>query len=361
MPARFLLVRHRRLLPLIPAALFALGLASAARAQSFDIIPVGDGTYAAIGRAGVASNGAFIINQDDVVVVDTHYRPSWARDLIAEIRKLTNKPVRYVVDTHWHNDHTQGNQAYIAAFGPNVEYLAQHNTRQDIIRKAVPTVQQSLTTDVPAAISRLEKMLADGKDVQGTALTPERRTQVELQLASQKAYLEELKQIQITLPTLTFERSLILHKPNRAIHVYYFGKGHTRGDVVVYLPAEKVLITGDLVTNGIPFMRDAYPVEWAVTLESLQKLDWNKAVCGHGPVQDGKAQLENLIAYMRDMVAAVKDAVARGLSLEQAKASIDLSKYSKSFPAYATPAAFQAASNSAIDRTWAELTGKISD
>src|SRR3970040_70870 len=77
-------------------------------AQSFDIVKVADGVYAAVGRAGVASNGAFIVNKDDVLVVDTHFRPSWAKDLIAEIRKITNKPVRYVVNTHWHKDTTQG-------------------------------------------------------------------------------------------------------------------------------------------------------------------------------------------------------------------------------------------------------------
>lgn len=249
-------------------------------AQSFDIIRVADGVYAAIGKPGVFSNGAFIVNKDDVVVVDTHLRPSWARDLIAEIRKVTDKPVRYVVDTHWHPDHVQGNQAYVSVFGPAVEYLAQHNTRDDIVSKAIPSIQEQLTKDVPEAIQRLEKALAEGKDSRGNTLTAETRAQVERQLASQKSYLEELKQIQITLPTLTFDRSLILHKPDRAIHIYYFGKGHTRGDVVVYLPKEKVIATGDLLTSGIPFMRDGYPSQWISVLESMHKLDWSQAIPG---------------------------------------------------------------------------------
>src|SRR2546425_9071438 len=201
------------------------GFGGVARAQSFDIIRVADGVYAAIGKPGVFSNGAFIVNKDDVVVVDTHLRPSWARDLIAEIRKVTDKPVRYVVDTHWHPDHIQGNQAYVSAFGPMVEYLAQHNTRDDILGKAIPSVQEQLTKDVPEAIQRLEKALAEGKDSRGNPLTAETRAESESQLASLQRYLEELKQSQITLPTLTFDRSLILHKPDRAIHIYYFGKG----------------------------------------------------------------------------------------------------------------------------------------
>jgi len=324
-------------------------------AQSFDIVKMADGVYAAIGREGVASNGAFIVNQDDVVVVDTHYRPSWARDLIAEIRKLTNKPVRYVVNTHWHNDHTQGNQAYINVFGPSVEYLAQHLTREDMAGKAIPSVQDELIKGVPANISRLEKILADGKDPQGNPLTDEARQRAERQLASQKSYLEELKTLQITLPTITFERSLLLHKPDRDIHIYYFGKGHTRGDVVVYLPREKVVVTGDLLTNGIPFMRDAYPSQWIGTLEAIQKLDWTQASTGHGGVQQGKEQIGKLVAYMKDMVAAVKDAIGKGMSLEDAKKSIDLSKHASSFPN------FQQGTPTAIERTWMELTGKIPD
>src|SRR5713101_2453222 len=203
------------------------GFGGAARAQSFDIIKVADGVYAAIGKNGVYSNGAFIVNRDDVVVVDTHLRPSWARDLIAEIRKVTDKPVRYVVNTHWHPDHVQGNQTYVSAFGPTVEYLAQHNTREDMIKQGIPSVQQQLAKDVPEQIQGLEKALADGKDLDGTPLKPERRALLEQTLTSSRTYLEELKQIQVTLPTMTFERSLVLHKPGRSIHILYFGKGHT--------------------------------------------------------------------------------------------------------------------------------------
>lgn len=326
-----------------------------ATAQSFDITEVAKGVYAATGRAGVASNGAFIVLEDSVLVVDTHFRPSWARDLLAEIRKVTDKPVRYVVNTHWHNDHTQGNQVYLNVFGRNVEYLAQHTAREDILGKAIPSLRQQLTEDVPASIGRLEKALADGVDLQGNALTEQSRGQLERQLASQRSYLEELKEIEITLPTITFERSLILHTPGRAIHIYHFGRGHTRGDVVVYLPEERVVVTGDLLTNGIPFMRDAYPSQWIPVLEAIEKLDWDWAVTGHGAPQEGKAQIGRLIAYMKDMVAAVRKAIAEGLTVDQAVERIDLSRHASGLPNFAQ------ASPSAIRRAWAELTGAIPD
>jgi glyoxylase-like metal-dependent hydrolase (beta-lactamase superfamily II) len=344
--------------------LLSMGLfAPPGKAQSFDIVKVADGVYAAIGRAGVASNGAFIVNKDDVLVVDTHFRPSWANDLIAEIRKITNKPVRYVVNTHWHNDHVQGNQAYVSVFGPSVEYIAQHTAREDMVSKAIPSVQDQLNKDVPDRIARTTKMLAEGKTADGTPLTETDRTNLSGRLASDKAYLEELKSVQIALPTITFERSLVLYKPERTIHILFFGKGHTRGDVVVYLPKERVVVTGDLLTNGIPFMRDAFPSQWIGTLDSVRNLDWNTAVTGHGPVQTGKEQVDRLLAYMNDMVAAVKGAIGKGMAMEDAKKAIDPAlrdKHQAGFPAYTgNPQGFAAASGSAVDRTWVELTGKI--
>jgi cyclase len=337
------------------------GALALAQAQFFDLTQVADGVYAAIGKNGAFCNAAVLVNKEDVLVVDTHLRPAWAHDLIQQIKKTTDKPVRYVVNTHWHPDHVQGNQAYVNVFGPTVEYLAQHNTREDMIHKAIPSIQDSLH-DVPEGIAKMEKSLADGKDAQGQPLAFDARVTLQKQIADQKAYLGELQQMQITLPTITFERSLYLHKPgDRTIQVLFFGKGHTRGDVVVYLPKEKVVATGDLLTNGIPFMRDSYPVEWVATLEAIQSLDWNAAIPGHGDVQQGKAQIGRLISFMKDVVAQVKAAVTQGKSLEETKKAVNLASHAADFPAYKTPEAFQRAANSAVERCWMEVSGKIPD
>ncbi|HMD32196.1 MAG TPA: MBL fold metallo-hydrolase [Candidatus Acidoferrales bacterium] len=337
------------------------GAMALADGQFFDVSQVADGVYAAIGKNGAFCNAAVIVNRNDVLVVDTHLRPVWAHDLIQQIKKMTDKPVRYVVNTHWHPDHVQGNEAYVNVFGPTVEYLAQHNTREDMIHKAIPSIQDSLK-DLPEAIAKMEKTLADGKDAQGQPLTDEQRANLQKQIEDQKAYLGELRQMQITLPTITFERSLYLHKPGeRTIQVLYFGKGHTRGDVVVYLPKEKVVATGDLLTNGIPFMRDAYPVEWGATLEAIEKLDWTVAIPGHGDAQQGKAQIGKLISFMKDLVTQVKAAVAQGRSLEETKKAVNLSSHAPDFPVYKTPAAFQRTVDSAVERCWTEVSGKIVD
>ena len=320
--------------------------------QSFKFVQVADGVYAAIATNGVlGGNGTFIINRDNVLVVDTQMRPSWAREVIAEIRAVTPKPVRYVVNTHFHPDHSMGNQAYVEAFGADVEIIAQEATREDILAKNPATLQQLLTTGLPNQIAQLEKTLADGKDAQGLPLTPDARAHMERQLELQRGYLAEIPQIHITPPTLTYDRSLVVHTPDRDICLYHFGLAHTRGDTVVYLPKEKIVITGDLLTFNFPNMRDSYPVELVSTLESIDKLDWDHAIPGHGDVEDGKQQVELLLSYMRDMVAAVRDAVAKGMTLDQAKQSIDLSRYS-SIPGFA------GGSPLAIERAYNEITGK---
>jgi cyclase len=327
--------------------------ATAQPASSFDIVKVADGVYAAIGKNGVFGNGAFIVGQEGVLVVDTQARPVWARDLIAEIRKVTDKPVRYVVNTHWHGDHVQGNQAYLAEFGGGVEFISQTYAREDMIARGAPTLQQQISTTIPNGIAQMENLLASGKDAQGNALTDASRSQLQAQLKLQKENLAEFKNVTLVPSTITFENSMVLHLADREIDFLHWGLAHTRGDTVVYLPKEHVVITGDLLTNGIPVMRTAYPVEWVATLDAIDKLDWNAAIPGHGNVQQGKAQLESLLAYMKDLVAAVKESVAKGQSMEQAETSVDLSKYKSAFPNFDS-----GGNKSAIDRAWTEISGK---
>ncbi|MFI5175529.1 MAG: MBL fold metallo-hydrolase [Terriglobia bacterium] len=333
------------------AALFA--------SQYFEIEKVAEGVYAAIGKPGVFCNGAFIVTEDGVVVVDTHLRPSWARDLISEIKKTTDQPIRYVVNTHWHNDHTQGNQAYVESFPKNVEFISQHSTRDDILHLAIPSVKQSLEKDVPEAIQRLQEILTSGKSPDGSALTEERRTQVQAQLDSQKGYLEELKTMTLVVPNMTFERSLILHKHDKEVRILYLGLGHTRGDIVVYLPKEKVLISGDLLTGGPPFMRDAYPSKWAPTLEQVGKLDFTSVIPGHGPVQKGKDHLQMEVRYISDLVTAVSNQIKKGSSLEETKKAVTellVPKYEKE---YGTTLKNAVTGN--IERTYLEAKGELKE
>lgn len=165
----------RLVMSLVLFRLFVSAAPALAQSSHFDVTKVANGVYAVIARPGIASNGAFIVNQDDVVVVDTHLRPSWARETIAEIRKVTDKPVRYVINTHCNRDHVQGNHAYIAAFGPGVTIIQQDFARQDQIKNQ----PIEIATRAPEEIARLEKLLSSGKNEKGVPLTAEARAQLQ--------------------------------------------------------------------------------------------------------------------------------------------------------------------------------------
>ena len=358
---------RKRISLLTGAVLLAWGLALPGATQdAFDLVPVADGVYAAIGRSDapmpIGSNAAVIINADDVVVVDTHYTPSAARALLAQVRKLTDKPVRYVVNTHWHNDHTQGNQAYFNVFPGSVEFISHHATREDIQRRAIPWVKEQLES-LPGQLARAEEALAKGEDENGQPLPDEQKQQRRTQLDRQQRYLEELKQMQITLPSLTFERSLVLHKPDRTIHILFFFRGHTRGDVVVYLPGDRVLIAGDLITSQLPFPRDSYPAEWVKTLRAVAQLEFDQIIPGHGTVQKDRKQLELITEVFESLVEQVRAAVARGLSLEETRKAVDVESFRDRVTGGEARLnnAFDQRIAMALERAYREASGKLEE
>ena len=127
---------------------------------------------------------------------------------------------------------------------------------------------------------------------------------------------------------------MILHKKNREIVLLFLGRGHTSGDIVVYLPREKVLATGDLVTAWVPGMNDGYPNEWIATLGEISKLSIESVIVGHGSVS-GKRVIEVQRSFLSEFVSAVKAEVSKGSPLEQTQKSVVAQlapKYASEFP-----------------------------
>jgi len=337
-------------------------------AEVFELVPVAAGVYAALGRRDapmrIGCNAVIIVNQGDILIVDTHMTPAAAHALQAQLKSLSDKPVRYVINTHWHSDHVQGNQAYFTPFPGTVEIISHQSTREDILKKVIPSAQESLQR-LPGQIAQLEEQLSRGRDAQGNPLSETEKQRLQMQIAQSKSYLEELRQMQITLPTVTFERRLVLHKSSpqgeREIHLLFFGKAHTCGDVVVYLPKEKVVITGDLLTSGLPFPRDSYPAAWVEALKALAELDFEYLIPGHGPVQQGKEHLQLVTAIFESLVTQVRAAVSRGLSLEETKKSVSLEAFRQRITGgqKQMDSVFDQRIAQTIERAYLELTGKL--
>lgn len=298
--------------------------------ELFELKPVADGVYAAIAKPAtkVNCNGAVILLDDGVMVVDTFSKPSAARALMEQIKSVTPKPVKYVVDTHFHWDHYYGNEVYLGAWPAGVEIISSEATRQNIEQRGIPRVKREIL-EVPKEIETLKADLAKATDATKKAVIQENLRQTE-------AYLAELKAMRVTLPTLTFDRSLMLYQKSRTVEILYLGKGHTDGDAVVYLPKEKVIITGDALHGWTPYMGDSYPYDWIRMLEATEKLDFDYIIGGHGGVMRGKGQFQMWEQYFRDLLAETAAAYAQGATLEETRqrvAAALVPKYTGKMPA----------------------------
>ena len=311
------------------ASLLCLLTATAASAEDlFDIKPMADGVYAAIAKPAykVNCNAAIIVLGDSVLVVDTHSKPSAARALIEQIKKITDKPVRYVVNTHFHWDHYQGNQAYPSSWPAGVEIISSQATRENIEYRGIPRVKHEIAT-MPSEIQKLKADLASASDAK-------RKQELQSNLQQAEGYLAELESMQVTLPTLTFDRSLILYRKERTVQILWLGNGHTNGDVWVYLPKEKIIICGDALHGWTPFMGDSYPFDWIQTLDAAEKLDFDQALGGHGDVMHGKEKFELWKAYFRDLLDETAQVYGTGASLEDAQKQVSktlIAKYASKF------------------------------
>jgi len=287
---------------LLAATTFTL-MAAAARTQSpattqHTFTEIAPGVYSAIAPPSLngGSNSAVIVNRDDVVVVDSHMTPEAGRVLLQEIKTITDKPVRFLVNTHFHYDHTDGNQA----FTPAIDIIGHEYTRARL----------------GAATYTTSGMLGN-------------------LLASANPLSAQLKDLKPTPPNVTLSDHLTLWRGDREIRLLFLGRGHTGGDVVVYLPKEKVICTGDLLVNGIANLIDGFVNVWPDTLEKLKPIDFTDVIPGHGDPFKGKERIDWFQAYLRDLW---KQSVAlhdRGVSAPDAAKQVDLTVHKTHYPAIA--------------------------
>jgi glyoxylase-like metal-dependent hydrolase (beta-lactamase superfamily II) len=301
------------------------------------MVKVADGVYAAIRTEppGLTVNGnsVFIINDDDVVVVDTTLTPGTAKEELAALRKLTSKPVKYIINTHWHDDHIMGNQVYRDAF-PGVVFIAHAATRDYLPSTGLSNRMMAMSKQgYPGFIGFLKKQLQDNQSVFGGVMDDEERATYASDIKIAERYMAENPGVEIVLPTITLTDRLTLHRGNRIIDIRYLGRGHTSGDLVIHLPKEGVLIAGDLVIWPVPYVGNpqSHPGDWGLTLERLVALNPTVIVPGHGPVLRDNSYIKLMTRLFASMKQQVEAAVARGETLEQARKSVNLDEFQKLF------------------------------
>jgi cyclase len=289
---------------------------------------VAEGVY--YGTGGLGGNHPIIVNDRDVLLVDTGTTPATARDLLQDLKLITDKPVRYVVNTHYHYDHTDGNQI----FPPDVEIIGHEYIRAEMTRGNVLDREpyKFQATRVQGLIASLPKQIADEKD-------PAQKAKLEKDLAEAQSLWEQMKEIKPTPPNLTYTSKIVLHKGQREIQILFLGRGHTGGDSIVYLPKERIVCTGDLMQGQIAYMGTGFFDEWIATLEELKKLDFTLALPGHARPFEGKGLISSFQGYLRDVTKQVAELRRQGVSPEDAARRVDLTAYQKDYPQIQGPGA----------------------
>jgi glyoxylase-like metal-dependent hydrolase (beta-lactamase superfamily II) len=253
-----------------------------------------------------------------------------AREDIAQIRQWTDKPVGYVLNTHFHNDHNNGNRAYIDAF-PALAIIAHVETKKDM-----DLIQPGNIAREPVQWAQIISNFKQGKGPHGQPLTPERKKEIEPLVPKLEQAVADFKAMAYQPPTLTFTDELDIDLGNRQVQVRHLGKGNTPGDTIVYLPKEKIMVAGDLLVHPIPYTFDGYPAEWVGTLRKMAQFDAQAIIPGHGPVLHDKNYLDLVTDLMSSAVEQVRAAIGKTghpgfYPLEKIKGEINLTPFRQRF------------------------------
>ena len=292
--------------------------AGGAAKKLFDIQKVADGVYFALAhpQALTNCNASIFVNSQDVLVVDAHSKPSAAASLIGQIKsEVTTKPVRYLVNTHFHWDHSQGDPAYRAT-GNKVDIIASETTKQLLAQNARNRLKESLE-GVPAIIDGLKGRLAKATTAADRAFYQE-----QIQLA--QAYQAEMKSFAPEVPDITFDKSYVINDHNHDLHIEFHGRAHTAGDVQVFCPQKRTVASGDVVIGFLPNINDGYPRDWPGTMSSLGGLAFDRILPGHGPVQPGRQRLAQMKNYIEELTGVVEAAKKAGKPLAELHKSITM-------------------------------------
>ena len=280
----------------------------------------------------VRGNSVAIINENDVVVIDTHTRPSVARAIIGEIRKLTDKPVRLVVNTHWHPDHWSGNEVFEELY-PGVQFIATEETVK-YMRAVAPAWPKTIPGFVQRGRAAVDSMARTGRNAQGEPVSAEDIAALDARTKIREAMVAELVKVRRTFPTMTYRDRMRLARDTRDIELISM-TGDASGSTVVYLPVEKIIIMGDLLVFPGQWGSNGYALApWLEDLRRIQQMDVRIIVPGHGPAFDDKQYLGLVIDLFDSVIRQVNAALENGLyTNEQVAAAVDLSDLRARFEA----------------------------
>jgi len=328
----------------------------------YDTVHVAEGITTFIeapSHAMVQGNITLIVGNKSALVIDSGHYPAVALRVIADMRKLTDKPVRYLAITHWHMDHYMANSQFADEF-PGLEIIAQNFTAPMMDKYGARYVNYGAKVD--DNLKPLREMLASGKAPDGTDVAPDRRVRIETAIREVEAAKPEFALMRYRGADLTFENEIDVDLGGRIVKLMHLGRGNTAGDLFAYVPDAKVLITGDILVHPIPFSYGSYLTEWPVVLKKLGDFEATTVVPGHGPAMHDKVYLNDVRELLEAVFSEVKRVWKPGMSADDVRNVMDLSTQRDKFchGDKGLEKSFNASIETAgVDRAVQELEGKL--
>ena len=234
--------------------------------------------YTMIGGEGLDSNTTIITTEEGVIVIDTRPTPTEARKVLEEVRKLSDLPIVYTINTHYHGDHTFGNQV----FKDSKTIIAHKNVRETLVKSGQDHLSLFKTFGLPG-----------------------------------------MDEVKVTPPNIVYEKGMEIWLGGYHLQLLYHGKGHTDGDTIIYIDELRTVITGDLVFNKkIPYMADAYIDEWIESLKYIELLKNETVIPGHGAI-GGRPTVIAMKHYLLDLKGLVLQQLNDNKSLEETQKAVE--------------------------------------
>ncbi len=277
----------------------------------FRLEQLADGVYAAIAIEGTGSgsNAGIIDLGERTLVFDTFLTPQAGDDLRAAAEQLLGRPVASVINSHFHSDHVQGNQA----FGPETAIISTGRTRE-LLETRGPEAILNFKTRAHEHLHSLEAKLAEAQDEQ-------ERKGLAVQIAEDRELIAAAPRLALRLPDQTCEERLAFHGSKRSAELLCYGGGHTDSDAFLVLPTEKLAFMGDLLfVQSHLWIGDGHPEEWLRILGRLPELGLQTVVPGHGPIGT-PADFDAEVGYIHALEQIVADALKSGKSAEEVQAT----------------------------------------
>jgi cyclase len=291
-----------------------------------------------------SGNVGFLVTDEGVLVVDSGGLPSEGKTIVKIIKEKTAKPIKYLVLTHYHGDHTYG----IGGFPEGITIIGQQNIVKNIKELNAGAFKEVIEKRFPELIKKRQEKIKELKDKND----PEAEKEEE-NLKNLLQYIEEYKTIKIKVPDVLFDQKKTLHLGGETIELIYPGDGHTRCNCMVYFPGLKAIHMGDLLFfNSFPYLdpeAGCNTLNWIAILKKTAGMNIERVIPGHGELTDQKGLLP-LARYLEDLRNEVNAAVQKGLSLEEMKKTL-------TFPAYKDFIYPEMRVNN-ISVVYRELTGK---